>query len=480
MKNKVMTAAAVAGILGSQISVVGVSAQELEGVTPVVFTEGETDVTAPTLELINSEVDFEQGDELQLKSNEDVTVWLLTSGASVSTVDEMLETGILWKQKEIKANVQDTLDTQSLEGGDYVMVAVDSSNNVSEPISITIKSSYRNLYDYDTLTPQAEILPDAVIVQERDLDSLETLTPTVDVTAGAAIVEDERDLDTLETLTPTVKPIAKDVIKEHPPMKIKNGTVNLFGRNAYEVFSKDITSVTNKRTYVPTYMDEDGNRKVLKFSRNTDNSLNFLNVSGAAISSYVDNTKTFGDTGESWAKDYIDFATSREILVGTASETFAPQETATRAMLVTVLGRMTDVNTDSVVNPFEDVAEGQWYTGYVAWAKSEGIVSGMSETTFAPSGTVTREQMAVMITNYFKYMGYDITVDQAGTFEDETSISTWAKDSVSKLQALGILEGDEEGYFNPQGSLTRAELAKVADKLVETVIQLEQTAKASE
>lgn len=94
-----------------------------------------------------------------------------------------------------------------------------------------------------------------------------------------------------------------------------------------------------------------------------------------------------------WASDYIARVAEQGLMVGTSDTTFAPEETITRAMFVTILARYAKAETDNnAETAFADVPAGQYYTGAVAWAAANGIVNGTSAVTFAPNDPVTREQ----------------------------------------------------------------------------------------
>lgn len=348
----------------------------------------------------------------------------------------------------------------------------------------------RDLDKLETLTPKVnpiDEIPTTDIDADRELEGLNTLTPEIEAKIP------ERDLENLLPLLPT-KPIIEDedtskenendneIIEEDNEtdkndkesiIKINDSIIKIVGRDKYQMFTKNIQNLKEKSSYVPTYIDKQGNRQVIKFSHYEDNSLNFLNIQNVIIDSYVDNSKTFGDIEDSWAKDYIDFASSRDILVGTGNETFAPDAPTTRAMLVTVLNRLSGEETQYKENAFTDVENEMWYTNAINWAKSEGIVDGITETTFEPNAEVTREQMAVIINNYLEYMGYDISYEEPKYYSDAEDISNWSLDSISTLKSIGIIVGDEDGNYNPKESLTRAELATISEKLVELVINLE-------
>ena len=107
-----------------------------------------------------------------------------------------------------------------------------------------------------------------------------------------------------------------------------------------------------------------------------------------------------------WASDYIARVAEQGLMVGTSDTTFAPEETITRAMFVTILARYAKAETDNnAETAFTDVPAGQYYTGAVAWAAANGIVNGTSAVTFAPNDPVTREQMAALLYRAMRFLG---------------------------------------------------------------------------
>ena len=152
---------------------------------------------------------------------------------------------------------------------------------------------------------------------------------------------------------------------------------------------------------------------------------------------------------------------------GTSATIFAPEEPVTRAMFVTMLARMEGVK-KSDNNPFSDVdpKKGKWYAGYVGWAADNGIVTGMTATTFAPDAAITREQMAAIIARYIRFTGVVPmkSYDPPSFFTDEGKIAKWASGDVDYMRVLGIIEGSR-GAFDPKGTLTRAQAATVMMRL---------------
>lgn len=187
---------------------------------------------------------------------------------------------------------------------------------------------------------------------------------------------------------------------------------------------------------------------------------------------YKNPAPAFADIQKHWAADNILFVASRGLLSGTSDTTFSPNTGMTRGMFVTALGRLAGINPDSYkTGKFTDVKADAYYAPYVNWAAQNGIVEGVTATTFAPDTNINREQMAVIMANYAKKLGYTVPKTlEAVTFVDNASISSWAKDAVRAMQQAGILAGKTNNRFDPAGTATRAEVATVLRRFVEIVI----------
>ena len=187
---------------------------------------------------------------------------------------------------------------------------------------------------------------------------------------------------------------------------------------------------------------------------------------------YKNPAPAFTDITGHWAADNILFVASRGLLSGTSDTTFSPGTGMTRGMFVTALGRLAGINPDSYkTGKFTDVKADAYYAPYVNWAAQTGIVEGVTAITFAPDTNINREQMAVIMANYAKKLGYDLPrTIKAVTFADNANISSWAKDAVRAMQQAGILAGKNGNKFDPKGTATRAEVATVLRRFVEIVI----------
>ena len=187
---------------------------------------------------------------------------------------------------------------------------------------------------------------------------------------------------------------------------------------------------------------------------------------------YKNPAPAFTDIHNHWAADNILFAASRGLLSGTSDTTFSPGTGMTRGMFVTALGRLAGINPDSYqTGKFTDVKADAYYAPYVNWAAQNGIMDGVTATTFAPDTNINREQMAVIMANYAKKLGYDLPKTlRAVTFADNAQISSWAKNAVKAMQQAGVLAGKANNRFDPKGTATRAEVATVLRRFVKIVI----------
>ncbi|MGN8967869.1 S-layer homology domain-containing protein [Intestinimonas sp. HCP28S3_D6] len=178
----------------------------------------------------------------------------------------------------------------------------------------------------------------------------------------------------------------------------------------------------------------------------------------------------FTDVKESdWFYDAVVYAYINELFNGTSATTFSPNDTMTRAMLVTVLWRMEGEPTMNSTEPFNDVVAGNWYTNAVVWANGSGIVNGTSATTFDPDGSVTREQIAAILYRYAKTKGWDVSsASGLGSFPDSEQVSDWAARAIEWTYAEGLITGKDGGRLDPQGQASRAEVATILMRFLES------------
>ncbi len=166
-----------------------------------------------------------------------------------------------------------------------------------------------------------------------------------------------------------------------------------------------------------------------------------------------------------WAHVGIDYCVKAGLFNGVAADRFAPDGEMTRAMLVTVLWRMSGSPKAESGNPFTDVAADSWYADAVVWAAENKIVLGVGGGKFDPDTSVTREQIATILFRYAQANGVDVTKRaELKDFPDSAEVSEWAAEALQWAVAAKLVNGSEENgrnYLLPQGAATRAQLAAI-------------------
>ena len=258
----------------------------------------------------------------------------------------------------------------------------------------------------------------------------------------------------------------------------KNGketAVNLSGKTVSIAIPYTPAKNEQPDNLYAVYVDENGHVQwISKSSYNMDQKAVIFAAEHFSIYGigYKNQIPAFTDVNNHWAKDNMLFVVSRGLLSGTSATTFSPNTGMTRGMFVTALGRLAGVDpTDYQASRFTDVKEDAYYAPYVNWAAKTGVVSGTTDTAFAPDTNINREQMAVIMKNYAAKLGYTIPKTlEVVNFADSAGISSWAKEAVKSMQQAGILAGKTNNCFDPAGTATRAEVAAVLRRFVEIVI----------
>lgn len=183
-----------------------------------------------------------------------------------------------------------------------------------------------------------------------------------------------------------------------------------------------------------------------------------------------DKAMSFTDVkSNDWYYSSVRYAYDNGLFSGVSHDSFGPGDSMDRSMLATVLYSL-DGKPAAGKSGFADVADGAWYADAVAWAAEHGIVSGVGGGAFTPGGTITREQLAVMLYRYAQYKGYDVskTADLSG-YADQDKLSDWAAQAVQWACGSGLMAGRSAAQLAPEGTLTRAEAATMLKAFCENV-----------
>lgn len=163
-----------------------------------------------------------------------------------------------------------------------------------------------------------------------------------------------------------------------------------------------------------------------------------------------------------WFRDSIAYVFGKGLMNGVTNDTFSPDSPVSRGMLVTILHRMAGSPDAAEAMTFSDVTPGMYYEAPIAWAAGNGIVNGYPDGTFAPENSVTREQMATILSRYAQTQGVDTspTADLSG-FSDRDAVNDYAVFPLAWANAVQLINGVTEDTLVPQGEATRAQMATI-------------------
>lgn len=249
-----------------------------------------------------------------------------------------------------------------------------------------------------------------------------------------------------------------------PTVAVKDGKVVFTNPNAgtdlrYSTDNSDVTATS--KTYTAPFACYDGalRYRVMGMGVGTQEKKIYVTKNG----------NLFWDVPtEQWYAETADLSALYGLFSGIDTYTFAPEMEVTRGMFVTVLSRLAEKLGKSVTpkddTSFKDVPAAQYYAEPIAWAAEQGLAKGYDDGSFRPDQTISREEMCVLLDRMFTFLGVKPT-GTAKTFADDAKIGTWAKESVARMSAMGIVNGREKNNFVPQGTATRAEAATVLLRL---------------
>ncbi|MGO4495045.1 glycosyl hydrolase family 18 protein [Paenibacillus sp. 2RAB27] len=170
----------------------------------------------------------------------------------------------------------------------------------------------------------------------------------------------------------------------------------------------------------------------------------------------------------SWARTMIESLAARQIVAGTDSGLFEPNRSVTRAEFLKLLLAALELNDERATSSFKDIRTDAWYYQVVALAEKLGITKGKEDGTFGANETITREDMAVMLSRAAAAAG--VKLGGTGTsalFKDSAVIAAYAANAVNEMKLAGLIDGFTDGTFGPKQQTSRAQAAAVIYKLLD-------------
>jgi len=416
---------------------------------------------------------------------------VVSSGTSSSTVTTEAPTVIAGEPVVVEPTVKDGKATAKADS-DAVKKAVDEAveavkaakasgetNVVGEVRIIAKATDATNVTSAEIEIPAAALegavaRDDIILTLESDLSTI-----TFGSAALKGMLSEAASNDTLKVTTELLDNAA---LSERQQAVVGG---NLVVKLSATVGGKEVTSfqgaVAVKIPYTPPasldagdydlltvyYLDGEGNLQELKNAA-YDPDAKTISFETDRFSTFLISEwlSPFGDVQRSdWFYRAVRFAYSSGIITGTTETTFAPGIDLTRAMLVTILYRYAGEPEVDGSAAFGDVEDGAWYTDAVTWASQNGLVTGYNADTFGTNDAITRAQLAVILYRYAAYLGYDTeTSGDLSVYTDGDSTSDWAADAVAWAVGAGIITGTSDTTVAPNGTASRAQGATMLQR----------------
>ncbi len=167
-----------------------------------------------------------------------------------------------------------------------------------------------------------------------------------------------------------------------------------------------------------------------------------------------------------WAKDAIYALADKGIINGVGNGRFEPLQSVTREQFVKMILEAFGIRPENGTVSFRDADPQAWYYGYLVSAENMGLIQGYEDGRFGVSEKISRQEMAALAYRAALMFKLEFTDGNTDAFRDEHSIADYAKDAVKILQANGIMNGRDDGSFDPGSNASRAEAAVVIYKLL--------------
>lgn len=356
------------------------------------------------------------------------------SGVTLEEFDEGKNSG--WMYRVNGELVGRYMSAQGLEDGDRIELYF-TSDWTSEPGAEGWQKpgKIETIVNADGSVTKTETKPDGTVIETTTWRDGSTLTAETSPNGRVETVEKRADGTTVETVESASGEITASV---SVPKSVGSTRVDI-------PVSKPTGSM------VAVIVHPDGTEEIVKGSIVTETGI-ALRAEGDVRLKIIDNAKRFNDMADHWAKDAVEFASSRELFNGVGNDAFGPDRSMTRGMVSTVLARLAGA----------DTAGGEtWYAKGTAWAVENGISDGT-----APEQPVTREQLAAML---YRYAGSPAVSGELG-FDDADSISAWARDAVRWCVDNGILNGVGGNRMTPQDLARRGQVAAMLMRFLQATV----------
>ena len=259
---------------------------------------------------------------------------------------------------------------------------------------------------------------------------------------------------------------------------VENGTVRVSPSRASRGTTVTITVTPDEGYELESLTVLDSRDNEITLTDKGDGKYTFTMPAGrvtveASFAEIVPEPLPFGDVDDGdWFADAVRFVYENGMMNGVSETSFAPHATTSRSMIVTILYRLEGEPVVDYAMDFTDVAGDAYYAEAVRWAASEGIVGGYGGGLFGSDDAVTREQLAVILYRYAVYKGYDVSIGEDTnilSYADFADLSEYAIPAMQWACGAGVITGVTDATLVPQGEATRAQVAAMLMRFCEAI-----------
>lgn len=247
--------------------------------------------------------------------------------------------------------------------------------------------------------------------------------------------------DKIPTPGPKVEPEVE--LKPSPEIKPENNDSGNNNKNHYFPWSNEskVQKDTSKVNSIVNSSEENN-----KFSENTKTAYTIPK-----------------DAQKHWAKEAIEYCLSKGYFKDIVKDQkFEPEKQITRGEFITVLARFAGAKESNAKTSFTDIDKNMYYAPFVAWAKENNITAGTGNGKFSPDKPISRAEMTTMLYRFLKSIKIDLkSLDKNIDFKDKDKIPSWAKEAIKEMVDFGILNGNDDGTFNPMGKFKRCQMSQI-------------------
>ena len=341
---------------------------------------------------------------------------------------------------------------------------------VTGEVNTSIQGEYILTYRITDLAGNTSALTRKVIVYRKSSNSTGYYPSEAKKEIGITIIKGLEDID--------AKEVAVEVINKD--MNYVSGVYEIIPKNSSAQTDEEIrisydpSKVINEdHLGIFVYDEKNGTWNCLGGIVDKEKDYVTLEDSFNGKVAVMELSKSFADLEGHWAKDVVEALASRQIIDGDGQGNFNPNMGITRAEFATIITKALNLPMTGEVTGFKDINTKDWFSPYIAAARTSGVIKGISETEFEPYRIVSREEMTAMVMRAYKLVKEltitDEQIKSVDLFKDSQHIGQWAYKDVYSAKYLKLIQGRSKDLFVPESETLRGEAAMLIYRFLKAI-----------